>query len=609
MCGICGFNFRDDSLIESMSRSLAHRGPDYARNYVDDHISLGHRRLSIIDLSEQSRQPMSDPDGRFQLVYNGEIYNFRELRAELEGRGHRFRSKGDGEVVLYAYQQYGLDVLSRLNGMFAFAVYDREERKLVMARDPFGIKPLYYYWDSERFIFASEIKAILEHDVPRRINRQALSEYFTFRFTLGPQTLFENIYKLQPGTFLIFDLNDRRVAESGAFWHVPAHIEDHTDPDVLATELKDLFVDSLRMRLVSDVPLGFFLSGGIDSSIVVAAAKEAGADVRSFSAGFETTNELDFARLAATHFGTEHHEVFIGNDALDLLDSMVYHMDEPVGDAAFLALLVLSQHAAKQVKVVLAGEGADELFAGYDRYKAFLYGNLMARSVPDGLRGWLPRRLGGENLTRITHLLREPDAAARYLEVIRLFSADDMRELGVADDADWRGKVSVDGLFSKDPLAAALTFDLQTVLPNDFFMKADKMSSAHGLEMRVPFLDPRLVEFSFKIPSKLKLRGWNEKYLLKKAFADRLPPAIVQRRKHGFDVPMDHWLSGPLYNPLMKLLREHAHDLYDTRPLTARLERFANGTGSYRARFYEAQKLWSVLVFELWYRRFIARGS
>lgn len=611
MCGICGFNFENDSLIEAMSLTLAHRGPDFGSRFVDDRVSLGHRRLSIIDLSEQSNQPMSDPEGRFQLVYNGEIYNFQELRSELEAQGYRFRSRGDGEVVLHGYRALGLKLLSRLNGMFAFAIYDRERKQLVLARDPFGIKPLYYYWDSERFLFASEIKAILEHGVARRIHPGALSEYFTFRFTLGPQTLFENIYKLPPGTFLVFDLEEQRIAETGRFWRPPEPClaEEEADPEALAAELRDLFVDSLRMRLVSDVPLGFFLSGGIDSSIVVAAAKELGADVRTFSAGFESTNELEFARLAAEHFGAEHHEVFIGDESLALLDSMVYHMDEPVGDAAFLALLVLSQHAAKEVKVVLAGEGADELFGGYDRYKAFVYGNLMARSVPNGLRRWLPRRLGKENLSRVTSLLREPDAAKRYIEVIRLFSGEDLHELGIADDADWRGKVRVDGLFDKDPLAAALTFDLQTVLPNDFFMKADKMSSACSLEMRVPFLDPRLVEFSFRIPSALKLRGWNEKYLLKKAFADRLPPAIVQRRKHGFDVPMDRWLAGPLHEPLMKLLREPAHELYDTSPILDRLQRFEGEAGSYRSRFYDAQKLWSILVFELWYRRFILGDS
>jgi asparagine synthase (glutamine-hydrolysing) len=605
MCGISGFNHRSESLIDAMNRALAHRGPDNASRYVDDRVSLGHRRLSIIDLSEQSNQPMSDPDGRFWLVYNGEIYNFRELRSELEAKGYTFRSRGDAEVLLHGYRCYGIGILSRLNGMFAFAIYDCDRKRLLLARDPFGIKPLYYYWDGARFIFASEIKAILEHDVPRDVDSSALSEYLTFRFTLGPRTLFQNIFKLQPGTYLELDLENARIAETGTFWQPPEVTEDGAGPDALAAELKELFIDSIRLRLVSDVPLGFFLSGGIDSSIVVAAAKALGADVHAFSAGFETTNELGFARLAARHFGADFREVFIGSDALDRLGSMVYHMDEPVGDAAFLALMVLSGEASKRVKVVLAGEGADELFAGYDRYKAFLFGDRLARGVPDALRGCIPLGLGSENVRRMARVMGEGDAPRRYLEIIRLFSNDELDRLGVAEAADWKSKVGVNGLFYENPLAAAQLFDLQTVLPNDFFVKADKMTSAFGLEMRVPFLDPRLVELSFRIPSSLKLHGWNEKYLLKKAFAKELPETIVRRRKHGFDVPMDSWLRGPLFDPLMGLLREPVHDAYDPVPVRGLLERFRGGTGSYKASFYDAQKLWSILIFELWYRRFL----
>lgn len=603
MCGISGFNFRSEPLIDAMNGALAHRGPDHGCRYVDERVSLGHRRLSIIDLSEQSNQPMSDPDGRFWLVYNGEVYNFRELRSELEASGYRFRSRGDGEVVLHGYRCYGVDVLRRLNGMFAFAIYDRDRKRLFLARDPFGIKPLYYYWDGDRFIFASEIKAILEHDVPRKVCSAALSEYFTFRFTLGPRTLFENVYKLPPGTYLELDLEKGSMV-TGSFWEPPQVSENGASPEALAAELKELFLDSIRMRLVSDVPLGFFLSGGLDSSIVVAAAKELGADVHAFSAGFETTNELGFARLAARHFGADFREVFIGPDALDRLDSMVYHMDEPVGDAAFLALMVLSAEASRHVKVVLAGEGADELFAGYDRYKAFLFGDRLARGVPDGLRAFVPRGLGSENVQRMARVMGERDAPRRYLEIIRLFSNEELDRLGVPEAADWRSKVGVNGTFHENPLAAAQLFDLQTVLPNDFFVKADKMTSAFGLEMRVPFLDPRLVALSFRIPSSLKLRGWNEKYLLKKAFAKDLPETIVRRRKHGFDVPMDAWLRGPLFDPLMGLLREPVHRHYDPKPVLSLLERFRGGGGSYKSSFYDAQKLWSVLVFELWYRRF-----
>jgi asparagine synthase (glutamine-hydrolysing) len=606
MCGISGFNSRNEDLVLAMNRALAHRGPDHGSEYVDDLVSLGHRRLSIIDLSEQSNQPMSDPDGRYWLVYNGEIYNFRELRSELEASGSVFRSRGDSEVVIEGYRRRGVDFFRRLNGMFAFAIYDRLEGKLLLVRDPYGIKPLYYYWDGRTFIFASEIKAILEHPVPRRVDEVALSEYFTFRFTLGPQTLFENVYKLRPGTFLAFDARAGSIVEERSFWSPPEPSPDDADPERLAEELRELVIDSVRLRLVSDVPLGFFLSGGIDSTIVAAAAKAAGADVRAFSAGFETTNELAYAREAAQAIGAEYHEIFIGDDSLELLDSMVFHMDEPVGDAAFLALLVLSREARKEVKVVLAGEGADELFAGYDRYKAFLYSNRVARRVPDELRPFVPRQLLGENFRRLSGVLGESDVRKRYLEIIRLFTDSELGELGIPSSSGWWEKVGMNGAFHDDPLAAALEFDQKTLLPNDFFVKADKMSSAHGLEMRVPFLDPRLVELSRRIPSHLKLRGFNEKYLLKRAFAKEVPESIAKRRKHGFNVPMDLWLRGPLHEKLIALLEEPAHALYDRRPLLDLAHRFRAREGSYRSGFYAAQKLWSVLVFELWYRRFIA---
>jgi asparagine synthase (glutamine-hydrolysing) len=549
---------------------------------------------------------MPDPDGRYWLVYNGEIYNFRELRSELEASGSVFRSRGDSEVVLEGYRRHGADFFRRLNGMFAFAIYDRLEGKLVLVRDPYGIKPLYYYWDGRTFIFASEIKAILEHPLPRRVDPGALSEYFTFRFTLGPQTLFENVYKLRPGTFLLFDARAGRIVEERSFWSPPEPAPGDADPERLAEELRELVIDSVRLRLVSDVPLGFFLSGGIDSTIVAAAAKSAGADVRAFSAGFETTNELAYAREAAQAIGAEYHEIFIGDDSLELLDSMVYHMDEPVGDAAFLALLVLSREARKEVKVVLAGEGADELFAGYDRYKAFLYSNRVARRVPDGLRPFVPRQLLGENFRRLSGALGESDVRKRYLEIIRLFTDSELDELGIPSSNGWRDKVGMNGAFHDDPLAAALEFDQKTLLPNDFFVKADKMSSAHGLELRVPFLDPRLVELSRRIPSGLKLRGFNEKYLLKRAFANEVPESIARRRKHGFNVPMGPWLRGPLHEELVAMLEEPAHSLYDPRPLLDLARRFRAREGSYRSGFYAAQKLWSVLVFELWYRRFIA---
>ena len=605
MCGISGFNFPDEPLIGAMNRSMAHRGPDHGDVFVDDAVSLGHRRLSIIDLSAASHQPMTDASSEVWLTYNGEIYNFRELRQRLEKEGVVFRSHGDSEVLLHAYRQWGVPFLRDLNGMFALAIYDRPRGRLLLARDPFGIKPLYYYWDGRRFLFASEIKALLEHPIPRKLHAGALSEFLTFRFTVGQQTLFENVYKITPGSYLVYDLRAARIEETGTFWQPPAEGDLDGDDEALARRLKELLLEAVRIRLVADVPLGFFLSGGIDSTVVVAAARELGAEVKAFSAGFDTTNELPFARIAAARFAHSFQEIHIGDEALGLMEDVVYHMDEPVGDAAFLAVYVLAREASRAVKVVLAGEGADELLAGYDRYKAFLYGGQLSRVVPGGLA-----RLGAEHLSenpaRVLRILGEKDAARRYLEVIRLFSADELVRLGVPEAAGATAAGGVNGLFESDPVRAAQIFDLRTLLPNDFFLKADKMTSAWGLEMRVPFLDPRLVDFSLRLPRRAKLRGWNEKYLLKRAFAGALPEAIVRRRKHGFNVPQDLWLRGPLYEPLRRMLSDRAHGCYDAVPALALLERFRAGGGGYKSSFHDAQKLWSLYVFELWYRRFLS---
>jgi asparagine synthase (glutamine-hydrolysing) len=606
MCGISGFNFPDRALIDAMNACLVHRGPDHGDVYVDDAVSLGHRRLSIIDLSSASHQPMADASGETWLVYNGEIYNFRELRAALEGEGAVFRSTGDSEVLLQAYRRRGIAFLRDLNGMFALALYDKPRGRLLLARDPFGIKPLYYREGGGRLAFASEIKALLRHQAPPRLNRAAVAEFLTFRFNNGPQTLFEGVHKLAPGSYLEYDVRAGRVAAQGTFWQPPpeeAGLEG--DLDTLARRLKELVLEAVRIRLVADVPLGFFLSGGIDSTVVVAAARELGAEVKAFSAGFDTTNELPFARVAAARFAHGFQEIHIGDEALGLMDDVVYHMDEPVGDAAFLAVYVLAREASRAVKVVLAGEGADELLAGYDRYKAFVYGGMLSRVTPAALA-----RLGAahlsENPARVLRILGEKDPARRYLEVIRLFPADELALLGVAEPAAATSAGGVNGLFESDPLRAAQLFDLRTLLPNDFFLKADKMTSAFGLELRVPFLDPALVDFSLRLPRRAKLRGWNEKYLLKRAFAGALPEAIVRRRKHGFNVPQDLWLRGPLYEPLRGMLIERAHGAYDPTLGLALLERFRAGGGSYKAAFHDAQKLWSLYVFELWYRRFFS---
>jgi asparagine synthase (glutamine-hydrolysing) len=485
--------------------------------------------------------------------------------------------------------------------MFAIALYDTRSNELLLVRDRLGIKPLYYYWDGRRLIFASEIKAILEHPIKRELNSAALSQFFTYRFNYGRETVFRNIFKLLPGHFLRFNLTSSRIEELAPWWRLECGEERDESEEVLAREVREILFDSVSKRLIADAPLGFFLSGGLDSSIIAGVARELGADLESFSAGFETTNELAYAKLASRHFGSRHQEVRIGDEALDMLDDVVYHMDEPIGDAAFLATFILSREARRRVKVVLAGDGADELFAGYDRYKVALYGDSLSFFVPDFLKNRVGRLAPrSENWRRLARMLSKSDRESRYLEVIRLFSEDEIAELAVA--AQSRNRVS---LPNGDLLKAIQYFDVHTVLPNDFLMKADKMSSAWGLEERVPFLDHRLVELAFQLPPHVKLRRGSEKRILKKAFGGLLPPEILGRRKHGFNVPMDHWLRGPLYHRLKALLTEEAHDLYQKRPVLDLLERFRHSGGSYLSSFYTAQKLWSVLTFELWYRRFL----
>jgi asparagine synthase (glutamine-hydrolysing) len=604
MCAISGFNFDDVGLIDAMNAAQAHRGPDHGDRFHDAQVSLGHRRLSVIDLSAAGHQPMTDPGGRLWVSFNGEIYNFRDLRTELEREGAVFRSQSDTEVLLHGWEQWGYGLFERLNGMFAVAIYDQPAGRLVLARDPHGIKPLYYHWDGRRLLFASEIKGLLCHGVPRDIDPAALSEFLTFRFVLAPRTLLAAVRKLRPGHAVTLDVLKRTLGEPVAFGMPAAPELDGRDVDHLARRLRELLIDSVRLRLVSDVPLGFFLSGGIDSTVVVAAARELGAEVRAFSAGFDTTNELPFARLAAARFAHSFREIHIGDESLELLDDVVWHADEPVGDAAFLAVYVLSREAAKEVKVVLAGEGADELLAGYGRYKAMVFGQRLSRVVPRPALRALGRAVGG-NLGRLAGIVGAPDGIARYLEVVRLFSSAELQALGVPEaSAAIGGRVEA-SRFETDPLGAAQSFDEASVLPDDFFVKADKMTSAFGLEMRVPFLDPRVVQFCRALPASAKLRGWSEKDLLKRAFKDALPPEIVSRRKHGFNVPMDLWLRGRAGDRLRDLLRERRHTLYDPAPALKLLDRFqAAGARGYRAGYHDAQKLWSLLVLEVWYRKF-----
>ena len=605
MCGIVGFNWHDEKLLEKMMAVVAHRGPDESGIYLDDHVSLGHQRLKIIDLVT-GKQPIHNEDNSLQIVFNGEIYNYLELKESLIQKGHRFYTNSDTEVIIHAYEEYGADCVKQFNGAFAFAIWDKNRQRLFLARDRLGIKPLYYYINGNRFIFASELKAILEYEGTRRnINISALNEFLTYRYVPSERTLIENIYKLLPGHILL--LKDGKI-QTSKYWDLVENITDEPE-EYYVERLRELLRQSVKQRLMSEVPLGVYLSGGLDSSCVVALMSEITDKIKTFSVGFgsEGKNELEYARFVSNYFGTNHHELNVGEKDLSLLPEMVWHMDEPIGDAAALPIYVLSKFAKKEVTVVLAGEGGDELFAGYDNYKIMMLGHNFSKLLPSFLSHRLSPIIGGcfpesSNVKRVLNLLAAGSEAEQYLSVLSLFNENELRKLG-----GFSVDSNLNNYFPDDAelLNKLLYFGIKTWLPNDFFVKADKMTMAHAVEERVPILDHNIAEFAFTIPTRLKLKGLTGKYIFKKAMAGLVPDQIINRRKHGFNVPADYWMRHSLKDTFAQLLHESKHNYYDKEYISNLLTRFQKSRGSYNMNFLNAQKLWSILIFEIWYRLFI----
>lgn len=605
MCGIVGFNWQDDKLLREMMALVAHRGPDESGYYLDDRVSLGHQRLKVIDLLT-GRQPIHNEDSSIQIVFDGEICNYLELRERLLQKGHRFYTNSDTEVIVHTYEEYGTSCVNHLEGMFAFAIWDVSKKRLFLARDRLGIKPLYYYIKGNRFVFASELKAILEYEqVSRNINLDALNEFFTYRYVPSERTLIENIYKLLPGHILILKNGKIQTSE---YWDLVENITNEPD-EYYVEKLRELLRKSVKQRLMSEVPLGVYLSGGLDSSCVVALMSEMTNNLKTFSVGFGTEgeDELEYARFVSHYFGTAHHELNVGEKDLNLLPEMVWHMDEPVGDAATLPSYVLSKFAKKEVTVVLAGEGGDELFAGYDNYKIMMLAHNFSKLLPSLLSRNLFPIISkcfpeSSNVRRGLNLLTARNEAEQYLKVLSLFSEGELRKLG-----DFNLDSNLNNYFPDDIrlLNKLLYFGMKTWLPNDFFIKADRMTMAHGVEERVPILDHNIVEFSFTIPTRLKLKGLTGKYIFKKAMAGLIPDQIISRRKHGFNVPADYWLRHSLKAVLEQLLHESKHDYYNQEYISNLLTRFHKSRGSYNMNFLNAQKLWSILVFEIWHRIFI----
>jgi asparagine synthase (glutamine-hydrolysing) len=623
MCGIAGavglgvgINTTEArELIGRMCGVIAHRGPDDEGHYVARDAVIGMRRLSIIDIAT-GRQPLSNENGQIWIVFNGEIYNYRELREELIARGHQFRTKTDTETIVHLYEEEGERCVEKLRGMFAFAIWDSRDRALLLARDRVGKKPLHYTLAGDTLVFGSEIKSLLQYSKTRReVNLEAISDYLSYGYIPDPATAFNDIYKLPPGHTLTF--KDGRI-RTRRYWDFDYSSDygPERDESYYIERLRELLAESVRVRLESEVPLGAFLSGGIDSSTVVALmTREMKRPVKTFSIGFNESrfDELKYARLTAERFQTEHHEFVVTADICRIVNDIVWHHDEPFADVSSIPTFVVSQMARQYVTVALAGDGGDELFAGYDGYARELRFDAAER-IPAFIRRKLFRPLslalprGAYGKRFLGHIARAE--GQRRVNSMSYFNEDAKRDLLSGDILKalngYDSAEAFERLYaaprSGERLDHHMYLDGKTYLPGDILVKVDRMSMANSLETRSPLLDHKLIEFVQTIPASLKLRGFETKYILKRAVTGLIPEEIIHRPKQGFDVPINRWFNRELREMLDDTLadqRTRGRGYFNQNAVQAILDEHRRG------RRDNARHLWGLLMLELWHRSFI----
>ncbi|MCG2694408.1 asparagine synthase (glutamine-hydrolyzing) [Candidatus Parcubacteria bacterium] len=613
MCGINGFNWRDENLIKKMNTKIAHRGPDGDGIFLDEDISFGHRRLAIIDLSERAAQPMTSANGRFVIIYNGELYNFKEIKKELSE--FNFKSDSDTEVVLYSFIKWGKEALKRFNGIFSFAIWDRDKEELFLARDQFGVKPLYYWHKNGRFIFSSEVKAILEYEgVKKNINIDSLNKYFRFLYVLGPETMWQGIMKLQPGHYATVKDNNLKIE---SYYNLEEGIYLKESKDDLQKLIKGHVERAVDRQLISDRPVGLFLSGGLDSSIICAAmAKSAKGPVKTFSVGFETEIErekfnadFNLAKRTAEYFNTDHTPITItAKDVKDNFENCIIAMDEPVSNHIQVATYILAKEAKRQVAVVLGGDGGDETFGGYDRY---YYYNFIEKA-----RTFFPLLKNKKFVQYVGGLLGKEDLAKKFssdfgLDRFWLFMAqkEDVVSRFLNNDLnnDFSVRSAYAGYFGKtvkDKTNQMIRADLKTWLVDESLIRSDKLTMAHGLEQRVPFLDKDLVELAFRIPSKYKLNDrYYGKRCLRNAFADVLPNFVLEEKKHGFFSPAAKWLRADLHEMAYEILSpgysSKTAELFNWKEINDILNNHID------KKQYGLNTIWSLMTFQVWARNYL----
>ncbi len=634
MCGITGIyakNLAGQLHMINLSQAtdlLTARGPDWRGVWTDDFTGLGHRRLSVIDTSENAAQPMQDATGRYVIVYNGEIYNFKALRESLLSEGYTFRSGSDTEVLLYSYIRYKEGCLDMLNGFFAFAVYDRQEKSLFLARDRFGIKPLYYYDDEDKFIFASDMKSVLAYGIEKKLDTESLFTYLQLNYIPAPHTMLQGVHMLEPGKWLKIHGNE---VQHGDYYHIQydrEQAEEHGESyEEQKKYLRELVEDSVRKRLISDVPLGTFLSGGIDSSIISGIAKKYKDDLHTFSVGYRDEpffDETNYANLVAEKFNT-HHTVFsltnedLYEDLFDILDAF----DQPFADSSSIPTYILSKKVREHITVALSGDGADELFSGYNKHVAHLKAmeqNSM-NSMLSGLVPFLKMAPKSRNGT-LSNKIRQAQKFAEGLKLpqaerywrwagfltekkaYHLLSATQKEKLKTTVFHERKAKI-LSAFSPEDDFNEVLLVDMRLVLPDDMLRKVDMMSMAHGLEVRVPYLDHNLVDYVFQLPTSSKITPAMRKRVLQDAFADMLPRELYRRPKKGFEVPLLKWFRTSLKSMIKddllgdKFIEEQ--QVFDPREIRRMKKRlFSMNPGDAHA------TVWALIVFQWWWKRYFS---
>lgn len=630
MCGITGIKaFNEVGRIHMIrlaaaTHALAKRGPDSYGSYTDYYVGLGHRRLSIIDVSAEANQPMADATGRYHIVFNGEIFNYRQLKQSLQQKGIAFQTESDTEVLLQLFILYGKGCLDQLNGFFSFAIYDSAREELFLARDRMGIKPLYYYADEDKFLFASEMKAIVAFNIPKELSADALLIYLQLNYIPAPLTIFNGVNKLLPGHCISVSKNGISLEQ---WYEIP--LQATFTPNSYANagnQLRELLTSAVKHRLIADVPVGTFLSGGIDSSVITGIASKLQPGIQSFSIGYMDNpffDETDYAEAVADHFGTSHTVFKLSNDdLLSHVGDMVDYIDEPFADSSALPVYILSRETKKQVSVALSGDGADELFAGYNKHIAWqqsLQHNLSNSLVSGLLPVW--RMLPASRSSRAGNKIRQ---LTRYAEGLKLTPAErywrwasfltetaamqflhsDIKDALNEDALQTNKHIWLAGMRKKADLDSFLRTDCKLVLPDDMLAKIDRMSMAHGLEVRVPFLDHRIVSFAFGLPAAYKLKGNFRKRILQDAFKDFLPEKLYNRPKKGFEVPLLHWMRHELKSTLDEVVFNkemlNAQAVFNSEEMF-RLKSQLNSSNPGDAH----ATIWALFVFQKWWKKYM----